>query len=1059
MLNRVHAIRDRERDRLDRSQSASRRLAPGCQGFTFRPAVLDVFAGFSRWRLAVALAVLLAGALSLDAAGLDDRFSVDAWGTEQGLLPQSSVLAMIQTRDGYLWLGTLNGLVRFDGLHFTIFDESNTPKLESVGIVRLFEDSRGNLWIGTESAGAALIQNGRVHPLNIGRGRRAGHLVSMCEDSTGAVWLLTEDAQLARYANETVDVWNLGMGGGRSVVAEKGGMIWVGTDDQIFGLDPAAVRSKAPLPVSLESRFSQVDLLLASRSGGYWRLADGLICKCAGTNVIRVLGRYPWTQTQRGVVTSACEDREGNLIVGTGPGATGSEGEGVFWFDSEGHAAQISTKDHLSNNSVLSLVADSEGNLWVGLDGGGLNRVKRQIFRLLDETYGKVAQSLSPDNKGGLWISAKFQDFSHWNDGAWTNVKAFFGSLSRFNPTAILVDREQRVWAATRPAFGQPLFQLEDGVFRPEQIFHLEAGADYPKFSGLYEDHAGTLWVATSGGLGQWNGTQWRLFTTNDGLSANIVHAIAEDHGGDLWIGTEGGGLNRFQAGRFTAFQQKNGFPSDNISAICADAADVLWIGTRGNGLIRFSNGKWTHFTTQNGLIGNSIDYLIEDDDGYLWIGSNAGLMRVRKKDLEDSDSAPTNEVPCRSFDKRDGLPATECTFGSQPAACRTPDGRLWFPTVAGVVSVDPGRIHFNSNPPPVVIESALVEEEQSNTNGPHAAPPDSVIVPAGKEDLEIQYTSLNLGGADRAHFRYRLVGRETKWHEAGAQRFARYPTLSPGQYEFQVQARNEDGDWNQTGATLAVTVMPLFWQTGWFRLLEIAALLAVVIAIVYFLVAEKYQRQLAGLRQQQALEDERARIARDIHDQVGASLTQLALLGDMVETGKESPEEAEAHARQISQTARETTRALDEIVWTVNPSNDSLDGLVNYICKHAQDYLSVAGLRYRLDVPAQLPAAAISPETRHNVFLASKEAVTNIVKHARASEAWIHLRLEPQGFTLEIEDNGRGPAGLNDKAAESRNGMRNMRKRMDDIGGQFSIGPGRHGGTLVRLTVPLGAR
>ncbi len=998
--------------------------------------------------LAVALGVLLGSAASLDAAGLDARYSVDAWGTEQGLLPQSSVLAMVQTRDGYLWLGTLNGLVRFDGLHFTVFDESNTPKLESVRIVRLFEDSRSNLWVGTETAGAALIQNGRVHPLNIGRGSRAGHLVSICEDSTGAVWLLTEDAQLARYANENVDVWNLGRGRGRSVIAEKDGMIWIGTDDQIFGVDAAAVRSKAPLPITKGPPVRQVDLLLASGSGGYWRLADGLICKCSGTNVVRAFARYPWTQTQRDVVKAACEDTDGNLIVGTG----GPSGDGVFWFDDQGRASRISTKDHLSNNSVLSLDADADGNLWVGLDGGGLNRVKRQVFALLDETYGAVAQSLCPDKQGGLWISAKFQDFSYWKDGVWTNFIAFFGSLRQFNPTAILVDREQRVWAATRPALGPPLFRLEGGVFRPAPGIP-NAGIG---ISGLYEDHAGALWMATAGGLGQWNGTQWRLFTTNDGLSANIVHAIAEDHAGTLWIGTEGGGLNRFQDGHFTSFRRKTGFPSDNISAIYADAADVLWIGTLGNGLIRFSNGTWTHYTTQNGLIGNSLDYLIEDDDGYLWIGSNAGLMRARKKDLDDFAAAPTNFISCRAYDKRDGLPATECTFGSQPAACRTPDGSFWFPTVAGVVSVNPGQIHRNTNPPPVVIESVLVAGQESNTNGPHAAAPGSVIVPPGKDDLEIQYTSLNLGGADRARFHYRLLGHETKWHEAGAQRFARYPTLPPGQYEFQVQACNEDGVWNETGASLSVTVLPYFWQTGWFRATEVAAILAIVIATVYFIATEKLQRQLAGLRQQQALEKERARIARDIHDQVGASLTQLALLGEMVEADKESPEEAEAHAKQISQTARETTRALDEIVWTVNPSNDSLDGLVNYICKHAQDYLSVAGLRYRLDVPAQLPAAAISPETRHNVFLASKEAVTNIVKHARASEAWIHLRLEPRGFTLEIEDNGRGPSGLKEKAAESRNGMRNMRKRMEDVGGEFSIGPGPHGGTLVRLTVPL---
>ncbi len=963
---------------------------------------------------------------------------------------------MFQTRDGYLWLGTLNGLVRFDGVHFTVFDESNTTNLESVRIVRLFEDSRSNLWVGTETAGAALIQNGRVHPLNIGRGRHEGHLVSICEDSLGAVWLLTEDAQLARYANESVDVWNLGRSRGRSVIAEKGGMIWVGTDDQIFGVDAAAVRSKAPLPVIKGPPVSQVDLLLASRAGGYWRLADGVISKCDGTNLVRFFARYPWTQTQRDVVKAACEDKDGNLIVGTG----GLYGEGVFWFDSHGGAARISTRDHLSNNSVLSLDSDADGNLWVGLDGGGLNRVKRQVFSTLDETYGTVAQSLSPDDQGGLWISAKDRDFSYWKDGAWTNVGAFFGSLSQFNPTAILVDHQQRVWAAIRPAYGPRLFQLNAGVFRPAP----GATNDWisgltitnTSISGLYEDHDRTLWVGTSGGLGQWSGAQWRLFTTNDGLSANIVHAITEDHAGNLWIGTEGGGLNRFQAGHFDSFQRKTGFPSDNISAIYADAGNVLWIGTSDNGLIRFSNGISTHYTTQNGLIGNSLDYIIEDEDGFLWIGSNAGLMRVRKKDLDDFAAAPTNFIACRGYDKRDGLPATECTVGSQPAACRTADGNLWFPTVAGVVSVNPAQIHRNTNPPPVMIESVFVADQESDTNGPHAAPPDSVIVPPGKEDLEIHYTSLNLGGADRTRLRYRLVGRETKWHEAGAQRFARYPTLSPGKYHFQVQAFNEDGVWNQTGASLAVTILPFFWQTGWFRATEVAAILAIVIATVYFIATEKLQRQLAGQRQQQALEKERARIARDIHDQVGASLTQLALLGEMVESDKDSPEEAEAHARQISQTARETTRALDEIVWTVNPSNDSLDGVVNYICKHAQDYLSVAGLRYRLDVPAQLPAAAISPETRHNVFLASKEAVTNIVKHARASEAWIHLRLGPQSFTLEIEDNGRGPVGLKEKAAESRNGMRNMRKRMEDVGGEFSIGPGPRGGTLVRLTVPL---
>jgi signal transduction histidine kinase len=233
--------------------------------------------------------------------------------------------------------------------------------------------------------------------------------------------------------------------------------------------------------------------------------------------------------------------------------------------------------------------------------------------------------------------------------------------------------------------------------------------------------------------------------------------------------------------------------------------------------------------------------------------------------------------------------------------------------------------------------------------------------------------------------------------------------------------------------------------------------LLGLIVGSVHYVSTQRLQRQLAALRQKEALERERARIARDIHDQVGASLTQLSLLGELVESDKYHPEEVEGHARQIEQTALETTRALDEIVWTVNPSNDTLDGLITYVCKYAQEYLAVAGLRYRLEVPPQLPGTPVSPELRHNVFLASKESITNVVRHAQASAVSLRLRLEPARFTLEIEDNGRGLGGLDPKAAQTRNGLRNMRKRMEDIGGSFSISPAPGGGTLVRLIAPLG--
>jgi signal transduction histidine kinase len=298
------------------------------------------------------------------------------------------------------------------------------------------------------------------------------------------------------------------------------------------------------------------------------------------------------------------------------------------------------------------------------------------------------------------------------------------------------------------------------------------------------------------------------------------------------------------------------------------------------------------------------------------------------------------------------------------------------------------------------------------------------------------------------------MEGHESGWTHAGVDRVARYSNLPPGDYTFRVIASNEDGVWNETGASLAVAVLPPFWRTWWFTAIITIFLIGLIVSTVHYLSTQRLQRELVLLRQQEELEHERARIARDLHDQLGANLTQVALLGEMAESDKHLPHEVEDHARQISQTARETTRALDEIVWAVNPSNDTLEGLLTYVCKYAQEYMELAGLRYRLYAPPELPDTPIAPEVRHNVFLAAKEAINNIVKHAGASSASLRLRLDAARFIIEIQDDGRGMA---EAAAKSgRNGLRNMRKRMEDIGGSFAIEPATGQGTVVRLTASI---
>lgn len=975
------------------------------------------------------------------------NYTVTKWDTDtEDGLPNNVVIAMTQTRDGYLWLGTLNGLVRFDGLHFTVFDEHNTPGLNSGRIVCLFEDSRHNLWIGTETAGVAILKDGQVSPvLETGSGDRERSLAAICEDAEGTVWLYLANGDVWR-CQEGQQPRPFGQPRNPSrthaLIAENPGPVWIGADRLQRGIGRVSSTPSLVLPLdeSLDVPVTnRLSFLLASQHGGYWRLADGLIRKYRTNQIERELAPYPWSSGA--TVTAACEDRQGNLVVGT-------LGAGLFWFDSEGNATSLSTNQGLSHNFILSVLVDREGALWVGTDGGGLNRVKRQVFDVLDETRDLVVQSASPDGEGGLWIGYNNGGITHWREDS-----ASRHDMRKMPVFSVLVEPSRTAWAGTA---GLGLWQLANPSNNGRFQFVSGPMGITAEITALHQDRHGILWMGTRGGLLRHEGSEWQMFTTSNGLPSDAVRAIADDAEGNLWIGTAGGGLARLRDGAFSTFHKTDGLPSEDISSVFVDAEGVLWVGTVGSGLGRFHAGKWSRFTTSEGLVSNNLGYLIEDGHGYLWIGSNRGLMRARKKALNDFALGLAKSVPLRAYGRPDGMPTRECTSGSQPGACSTPDGKLWFPTIKGLAFIDPFQLHPNTNPPPVIIQSVLIDGQPQNTNALRLNWPSEITVPAGKEHLEIHYTSLNLAAAERARFRYRLEGRDTAWTEVGNIREVHYPKLDPGHYVFRVAACNEDGVWNESGASLSLILEPPFWSRWWFRPALAASLLGAISGAVYYVSTQRLRRQLERLRQQEALEKERARIARDIHDQLGASLTQVTLLGEFVESDKDSPSDVEAHARQICQTARDTTRVLDEIVWTVNPSNDTLDGLVTYICKYAQDYLAVAGVRYRLDVPVQLPARSLPPELRHNVFLAAKEAITNVVRHAKASAALIRLKLEPRAFILEIEDNGRGLGGLDEKAAATRNGLRNMRKRMEDIGGAFTMTAAPEGGALIRLSAPL---
>jgi ligand-binding sensor domain-containing protein/signal transduction histidine kinase len=997
--------------------------------------------------LASAFCVLHANVAPAAEPAVASPFIVDVWGTSgrqaQKKLPQSSVVAITQTRDGYLWLGTLKGLVRFDGDRFTVYDENNTPGLPNSRIVHLFEDSRGWLWVGTEAGGVALVRDGQVSSLPVGRGSSAGKLMSACEDADGAVWLYTADGQLWRYAGGLLTrVIESGFPSAcRSVITERGGQVWLGTDMGEFRILKAEAAAGTGFTGVQEAPAGKLDFLLASARGGYWRLADNRIEKWSGRQRERSLGFYPWADVPNTRVSCACEDLDGNLVVGT-------LSAGVYWFDASGKATHIGAEDGLSFAGVLSVCVDREGNLWVGTDGGGLNRIKRRVGEVLPGSQGKVVQSACEDATGAIWVGCNWNGLARWHQGEVTEFDAAQGMLSR-NVWSVFTDSSGQVWAGTRSPGG--LFQFRDGRFQLMAV----AGSLGREVLAMYQDRGGRLWLGTPNGLAAWDGKAWKTFTTLDGLSAEAVRAIVEDAAGNLWVGTEGGGIDRLRDGQFSVFRKVDGLPGDNVSSLLVDGDGVLWVGTS-SGLGRFKDGKWVRFTTREGLTSNSINYLMEDGAGCLWIGSNAGLMRVWKRELNDVATGALGAVTCRAYDEADGLPTSECTEGSQPAALRTRGGKLWFPTINGLVGIMPAELKRNTNPPPVLVESVLAEGRELLTNGLRGALPAELVVPPNTERLEFQFTSLNLAAPERALFRYRLEGHENTWSPPRTARTATFSKLPPGRFRFHVQAANEDGVWNETGCALTVRVLPPFWRTWWFLTASGLGLLGAIVGVVYFISTQRLQRELALLRQKEALERERSRIARDLHDQLGANLTRVSLLGELIEGDKDQPKEVEAHARQISKTAGETQHALDEIVWAANPANDTLEGLVTYTCKYAQEFLTTAGLRCRLDVPAALPATPIAPDFRHNLFLVAKEAVNNVVKHAQAGSVRVQIKLELRQLVIEVEDDGRGPDGASTAAKRGRNGLRNMSRRMEDVGGSFSISPALNKGTLVRLTAPL---
>jgi signal transduction histidine kinase/ligand-binding sensor domain-containing protein len=1014
------------------------------------------------------------------------EYLTDVWTADDGL-PDSSVTSIAQTPDGYLWVGTYNGLVRFDGVRFVTFDPVNTPALAHARVRKLSVDDQGTLWINTFDGSMTSLRNGtfalewtgaegldpdatlvssrsnqvtfllhrgslRRRPQSEPPGSRWADLYptnrsvgGLCMgDGAGTIWYRGNDKQLSRVADGGFEQLSQksGLVGSRvnAMTTDPQGRLWVGTDQEIAVWDGSRFQDETPTNAELPADMS---FLSVAEKGRLWAGVGGQVREALNNQWIIE------AEPLRDVFTNNWS-RMGSLADHHGGVWLYDYGRGLSHIAADGQVHQFGLEEGFPGDRVNCFFEDHEGNWWAGLDASGLVRIRERRFQNMDKSgqvSTKPARSVCEESDGTLWIGTLGDGLQCWQTGNLSKL-VMPGGMGKGFVFCVCPDAAGRLWVS---AGDEDLYVREQGNFRlVTPIVH--------GVKTIFTDKTGRVWVGAKSGLYYADNYPSNNFKIYEGIGRHDVRVLAEDGNGNLWAGAEDGMLFRIMGGTSTGFQPPDTKTPQAIWSLLAEDDGTVWAGTFRGGLLCFRDGQFTRFSVKDGLPDNIICQILPDGAGNLWLGSHQGVFCVAKTALNQFARGETNLVAVTVFGRSDGLPSLECSGGYQPAAWRGLDGRLWFTTVKGAVSVQPREIRRNHLPPPVVIEEILIDGKSlfANTQAKTEDFPAGTVydrdkklleVSPGRHQFEFRYTGLSLVSSDRVQFRYRLENADANWVEAGARRSVQYSLLPPGTYHFRVVACNSDRVWNTIGDTLTLKVLPHFFETVWFRVVAGVAAVGLLTGAVRFAVTRRLHLKLEQLARQQAVERERARIAKDIHDDLGANLTLIAVLSDLAKQERTSE-----RIDKMATTARQAVKSLDEIVWAVNPRNDTLTHLIDYAGQFAVDYLHAAGIRCLLDVPENTPVREVPSNIRHDVFLVVKEALQNIVKHAHASEVWLRVRIIGQRLRIVIEDNGRGF----DRAPEDAlaDGLRNMQQRMKDLGGECRIQSRIGAGTQIIIEV-----
>ena len=1051
------------------------------------------------FRLTFVIAILFIKLLSAQSAKIQNNqgsLQLEELGLDQGL-SQSTITAIVQDKLGFIWFGTQDGLNRYDGYSMVVYKHNplNSNSVADDNITCLLGDKEGNIWIGTQQGGLdrySITENKFhhfKHKENDSSSLSENYVTSLFEDNHGGIWVGTsgKGLNLLNSINKTFQhfLFNQVTGSYSSgntiwdICGDSLGFIWIASEKGLYRIDLNSLYTVSTkmniihyqnIPTDLQSLSGgAIHSVYCDRNGTLWvgTWGTGLNQFKRETNNFR---RYQYKSKNPfslsgNLVSSIYEDSRGKLWVGTHDG-------GLNLYDS-------STNKFYKyiNESITKLFKDHSGILWIGTFASGIRILDKQKTKFnynyntannLINLKGNLIFAISEDKSGELWVGT-------WGNGIYRidqkTEKIIHYSYNPKNPNSLgsnriyaicesRINEDGNIWIGTLTG-GLNRFNKKTNKFyrykhdpnNPNSIMSNNISALY------YDDQSDILWLGySSGGVSSYSieKNKMKHFYPDrknpNSISGSNVLVIYKGKKSGLWIGTLGQGLNKFIAESNSFFhyrvssdinissQYGTTVNCNSIASIYEDNNGIVWIGTNGGGLNRYDpeNDSFKYYTVKNGLPNDIIYGILPDKFGNLWLSTNKGLSKF---DLKSGNF--------RNYDAKDGLQSNEFNSG---AYFKDHNGELFFGGVNGFNAFLPDKIKSNVSIPPVYLTTFKVFNDALNL--PDPIPNHSKIVLSSSQNFfSFEFVALNYNSPEKNQYSYKLEGIDNNWHKVpSSQRYASYTNLDPGEYVIRIKASNNDGIWNQKGTSIRLIITPPFWMTWWFRLIAVASASTLIILIIRYFIQKKIKEKTKKIEQKTAVERERLRIARDMHDDLGAKITQISILSELAKQDIQKEKSTQYHIEEISSIGKRVVDALDEIVWSVNPKNDTLESLIDYILLHVEQFLSQAGILYRLDIPTNIPDVPILFDVRHNIFMMIQEALNNVVKHANATEVHIRMTILDFIFFVSLCDNGKGFVFDLDNFSKSpvlsggnvvppfSNGLENMKKRIEEIGGTFRL-------------------